>query len=234
LLPYLEADNVYKIVNFAVTSNDPTNLAARGTEIKGFLCPADPKEDLPAGFAGNNYVATYGSDIWWASNESRATGAFFFVPTMEGAMPIAGVYDGTSNTAFFSERMRGDWSNAIVTERTDLFNPKGVMPNNADEAVTYCAAINPNNLADQWRSDFGGYWLTGWHMTMYTHASKPNTRACAFPQNGSMNMPASSWHTGGVNLVMGDGSVRFALNTIDINIWRALGTRKGGEVNVDY
>jgi prepilin-type processing-associated H-X9-DG protein len=43
-------------------------------------------------------------------------------------------------------------------------------------------------------------------------------------------MTASSRHTGGVNVVFGDGSVRFIRDSIDILTWRALGSRNGMEV----
>ena len=39
-----------------------------------------------------------------------------------------------------------------------------------------------------------------------------------------------SHHPGGVNMVFGDGSVRFIKNTINLFTWRALGTTRGGEV----
>ena len=48
--------------------------------------------------------------------------------------------------------------------------------------------------------------------------------------NMSVQIPPSSQHPGGVNLLLGDGSVRFIKSTIALNIWRALGTRNGGEV----
>ena len=41
---------------------------------------------------------------------------------------------------------------------------------------------------------------------------------------------ARSYHPGGVNVLLGDGSVRFIKNTIDGPTWRALGTVNGGEV----
>jgi prepilin-type processing-associated H-X9-DG protein len=41
---------------------------------------------------------------------------------------------------------------------------------------------------------------------------------------------ARSYHPGGVNALLGDGSVRFVKSTIDGNAWRALGTIRGGEV----
>ena len=39
-----------------------------------------------------------------------------------------------------------------------------------------------------------------------------------------------SFHAGGVNTLMTDGSVRFIKNSIAQNIWWGLGTRNGGEV----
>ncbi len=43
-------------------------------------------------------------------------------------------------------------------------------------------------------------------------------------------MPPSSRHPGGVNLLLGDGSVRFAKDAINLQVWRALGTISGGEI----
>ena len=40
---------------------------------------------------------------------------------------------------------------------------------------------------------------------------------------------ARSKHTGGVNVALGDGSVRFVTNLIDSRIWRGVATRGGGE-----
>ena len=40
---------------------------------------------------------------------------------------------------------------------------------------------------------------------------------------------ARSNHPGGVNAVLGDGSVQFYADTVDLSLWRALGTRAGGE-----
>ena len=43
-------------------------------------------------------------------------------------------------------------------------------------------------------------------------------------------MPASSHHAGGVNTLFGDGSVKFIKDPVNLQVWRALGTRNGGEV----
>ena len=41
---------------------------------------------------------------------------------------------------------------------------------------------------------------------------------------------ARSYHPGGVNILLGDGSVRFIKGTIDGMVWRGLGTVAGGEL----
>ncbi|HEY7423568.1 MAG TPA: H-X9-DG-CTERM domain-containing protein, partial [Gemmataceae bacterium] len=63
----------------------------------------------------------------------------------------------------------------------------------------------------------------------------PPNKACWFPIDnytpdyGYVVSPASSWHSGGVNVVMADGSVHFVADAIDPTTWTALGTRAGGE-----
>jgi prepilin-type processing-associated H-X9-DG protein len=41
---------------------------------------------------------------------------------------------------------------------------------------------------------------------------------------------ASSQHPGGVNVLLGDGSVKFVKDSVNIGTWQALGSRNGGEI----
>jgi prepilin-type processing-associated H-X9-DG protein len=104
------------------------------------------------------------------------------------------------------------------------------MPTTADQALTMCHSIDPKNLTYQWLSA-GIEWLndnnTG---TAYTHVGLPNSVSCGFPANLRFCVNANSYHTGGVNVCMCDGSVRFVSDTITLATWRAMGTRAGGEV----
>jgi hypothetical protein len=46
-------------------------------------------------------------------------------------------------------------------------------------------------------------------------------------------MAARSLHFGGVNVCFGDGTVKFVNSAVDLKIWRAIGTRNGGETVTD-
>jgi prepilin-type processing-associated H-X9-DG protein len=116
-----------------------------------------------------------------------------------------------------------------MSSRTDTFRP-GTYPNTPDEAVTQCNALNPLDLSLQGVSDVGAPWLRSYHSTsLYYHIGPPNGRSCMFPP-GRISTTASSRHPGGVMVAYGDGSVQFAAQTINITVWRALGSRNRGEV----
>jgi prepilin-type N-terminal cleavage/methylation domain-containing protein/prepilin-type processing-associated H-X9-DG protein len=225
LLPYIEQDNLFRMITMTALASAPVNQGPRGQRVNIYLCPSDPSASrLPAGFSGNSYAGNYGNDIFWA--QQTTNGLFSFNPV---GLTFADIEDGTSNTAAFAERRVGDFNNAMATDRSDLFTSTGATPTTADEAYALCQAVNPNNLSSQWRSDYGGYWIEGWHMTLYTHAGPPNKRSCGFPP-GTMMMPTQGAHPQGINVLLCDGSVRFVRDSIRIDTWRAVGSRNGGEV----
>ncbi len=66
---------------------------------------------------------------------------------------------------------------------------------------------------------------------MYNHVMPPNSWSCS---DGNVNdigaFAASSRHSGGVNALMCDGSVKFVKSSVSNSVWWALGSRNGGEV----
>ena len=97
-----------------------------------------------------------------------------------------------------------------------------------------------------WYNQTGAAWASGeMTSTTYNHVTTPNGRSCAImsgaqmraPWSGDatdlpwyMQVPPSSAHPGGVNVLAGDGSVRFVKNSVSVPAWRAFGSRAGGEV----
>jgi prepilin-type processing-associated H-X9-DG protein len=100
-------------------------------------------------------------------------------------------------------------------------------------------ATNPAT-ATPLTSKWGWSWVMGENCcTLYNHVATPNSVSCAgtpFPgtmTNMAMQVSPSSRHPGGVNATMVDGSVRFVTSTLDLAVWRAVGTRGGGEANAN-
>jgi prepilin-type N-terminal cleavage/methylation domain-containing protein/prepilin-type processing-associated H-X9-DG protein len=224
ILPYIEQDNVYRVIDFKQPWDHANNATPRATVVPVFVCPSDAQNQLPPGFAGNNYHGNEGSLLQRAES-TGANGTFY----NNSRVRIADILDGTSNTAAFSERLKGDWSNALVTERSDLFRPSATAAT-PDEAVSVCRAMDINNLANQSQSQSGAPWLAGVpnNFVGYQHVAPPGDRSCLFPP-AAASLTANSLHSGGVNVVKCDGSVGFVSKTINLAAWRALGSRNGGE-----
>ena len=148
--------------------------------------------------------------------------------------------DGLSNTAMYSERKVPPAT--IPTLQSGLSDPTAFlwyvdrdydMPDEYDEFRSACRnGTHATMLPYFWRTSsflerkFG-----------YNHILPPNTPGChvvAPPTTATFghdegSIPATSRHTGGANVVFVDGHVTFISNSIDMEVWSALGTRNGGE-----
>ena len=236
VMPFMEQSNVYNTFNFQLNSLDPGNSTGIAVSVNTLLCPSDTTQRLPAGWAGTNYAVSEGTYFPWAWGVGDTGNYNVSFPAPNGpffpdmSFTIASITDGTSNTAMISERVMGDFSSAISSPRTDNYEPH-TAPAGFDDAIAQCAALDLTNLGNQGLSVDGGPWAWASNCeTAYKHATAPNTISCMFPANMRILLSASSNHPGGVNGVLCDGSVRFFKNTVDLSVWRAVGTRNGGEV----
>ncbi len=234
MLPYLEQSALYSLVDFNTSWNSATNAPARAGIVPGFMCPSQPNVSLPTGWAGTNYRACQGSGILYGQPSTTVGNVNYGFPESNGvfisgkSLKIADVTDGTSNTAAFSEHPLADFNNA-ASHKYDTFRP-GIYPATPDEAVQICRSMDPTNIALQGVSNVGAPWLQSYHSTtQYFHVVPPNARSCMYPP-GRIATAASSFHTGGVQVALCDGSVRFVSENIDLGTWRAVGSRDGGEI----
>lgn len=225
-----------------------------------FLCPSDPNTGTVVSennyrwnfggatpFAGaentrnnSNVTATVGT------LRAGGNGAF----TIGTAFAGSAITDGLSNTVFLAERTKGSGSDlrASPPPLEDIVTAPGRsnrmwLP---DELLQNCSTTHgPNrfhfNSAGRWLpgSDFSNGWpFSFYSSTLYNHVASPNWRFndcgtwSAIPDAPGEHaiISARSKHSGGVNAGMGDGSVRFFTESIDLLLWRGLGTRNGGEV----
>lgn len=226
-----------------------------------FICPSDPNTGRV--ISENNYRANfggstpYGGAVDTTQNQnvtatSRGNGAF----TIGLANNFSDFIDGLSNTTVFSERNKGSGNNltaAVPDRRFDVITSpnrrQGLIP--VDEIFNECLGYTPTissfnfNSMGRWLdgSDFSNGWPFGFYSaTLYNHVAPPNWRGfdCgnwsaiidAPGEHGIVS--ARSMHPGGAQVTMGDGSTRFVTESIDVLLWRALGTRAGGEVVSDF
>jgi prepilin-type N-terminal cleavage/methylation domain-containing protein/prepilin-type processing-associated H-X9-DG protein len=254
LLPFVEQDNVYRMIDFnnppdtpgmggvvafmpAYTSPGGVNTVPCRTKILGFICPSDGAP-LPGDWPGqNNYLANQGTSFLCDVSESQpstiapneqSNGPFYYL----SKNTMASVTDGLSNTVLFSEKLRGT---GAPNPRTDMFIIPAASANTAAATYATCTGTNPQT-ATPLTSKQGASWVMGeMCCTTYNHLAGPNTITCAATgfqgnmSNMAMQVPPSSRHAGGVNCLMGDGSVRFVRDSIDLPSWRAIGTMNGGE-----
>jgi prepilin-type N-terminal cleavage/methylation domain-containing protein/prepilin-type processing-associated H-X9-DG protein len=235
ILQYIEQGVVFNTLNFSLAWSDASNSTGIATNVNSFLCPSDSQGQVPATLGATNYRANEGTSLamWYGPSDSSGVNAalpppngLFFALTL---VTMADVTGGSSNTAAFSEHILGDFSQSIATEQADTFEP-GTFPAIPDDAVAQCRAINVMNLSFQGYSNAGAPWAYGYHSTTsYWHSGPPNSRSCMFPPSRIMTT-ANSKHSGGVNLGLADGSVRFVKTSVNIASWRALGTRNGYEI----
>jgi len=163
----------------------------------------------------------------------------------------AGKYnDGMSNTVLYAERVIGNGAtgNAGIHPRNGNYLhgggivDKNVNTNTTASVVAACAAADATN-ASLYRGDFGytsgddpAWYYSSYQHGAYNHIYAPNS---PLPDCGSGSIPDSphevaimtsrSYHTGTVQVVLADGSVRGVSDSIDLGVWRAVGTRAGGE-----
>jgi prepilin-type processing-associated H-X9-DG protein len=142
---------------------------------------------------------------------------------------IAQITDGTSNTAMASEKLMGDFNNGIASPTRDIY-VQTTWPTTPEETYQQCQQVDITSHPSNGESGGGSPWLRGYVGTsVYKHVSPPNSLSCYFYPS-RLTLTATSLHTGGVNVAMGDGSVRFVKSTINRLTWRAIGSRNGGEV----
>ena len=229
MLPFLEQAVLFNALNFSLGYSDPTNNTVLMTRVNTFICPSDVADRHPEYGGQTNYMADMGSWIVWQA----ASGPNAGLPPPNGvfygnsATRFADITDGLANTGFFCERVLADFTNGQIDPVGDVFFSPA-KPTTVDAAVQACLAVDITNPANQFPLFMGAPWVNGQHI--FLHVSQPNTRSCGFFTALRASMPPSSRHPGGVNFLVGDGSVRSIKNSIDLNTWRALGTRATGEV----
>lgn len=231
ILPYLEQGPLYQSVNFSLPFNPPTGAANNTVSeslIAVYLCPSDSTSNQ---IDQNNrregsYMVNWGNSNW---NQNMFTGynpfvgnpavpgnpvTFISAPfSMDKSYGIQYFTDGTSNTLLMAEVIIG------ATEGTNGYEHRGDLYNDDYNCAMFMAYTTPNSTIPDWIAD--GY-------CRYPYLTNPPCVNSASARNAYN--AARSYHAGGVNALLSDGSVKFFMNSVNLMTWRALSTPTGGEV----
>jgi prepilin-type processing-associated H-X9-DG protein/prepilin-type N-terminal cleavage/methylation domain-containing protein len=230
LFPYLEQDALFKVIE----SKSDSRISRR---VSVLLCPDDG-------------IAFDESEIQGGSNYLFNEGTVLGVPngfthyTMVRDLKPSEVSDGLSNTAAMSERLarprdgsRWDLHQLKKDSRRFLWwtEKRFILPGEEAAAIlqakSHRTTLVPQMFVEFVNRDFDLF-------TGYDHFLPPNSEGSF---NGpedmdvlnvsweAMLIPPTSHHSGGVNVLFGDGSVRFVADDINAEIWQAHGSRNGGE-----
>jgi prepilin-type N-terminal cleavage/methylation domain-containing protein/prepilin-type processing-associated H-X9-DG protein len=251
LLNYIEAANMYNAINFSFASETnqlpyPANTTVESAVIAVFLCPSDGQQRVdPTNWGATNYVSNSGTGTINNGNFNIVAGAAYpdgpFYNT--SAVRFAGITDGLSNTAAYSETTLGNNINTspgssppvYFQRQFALFNTSGYLTGSLPASLflppnTFLAVCN---TPDQWSGDRGREWSRGsFIMSSYNHFYPPNSQYpdCTDAGRNAAVTGPRSFHPGGTNMLFLDGHVQFLKNTVNLTTFRAISTITGGEV----
>ena len=237
MLPYMDGASLYNLLDFnkAPSFGTPSvpmtqNEIAARTTIAGFLCPSDLGQMNGNDFGPTNYVACTGNGTGIANSINTGNGVMF----SRSSVRFRDVTDGMTNTICFSEQTLGIGGNPSSVGSNPQYPEFEVLELVSATPTTDAACVPGGGT---WSGIRGAKWLNGHYGdTLYNHFYGPNARQfdCGNQSHNFGLTAARSRHKGGVHALLCDGSVRFISDSLDLSIWRGLGTRAGGELLGEY
>ncbi|MCA9088342.1 MAG: DUF1559 domain-containing protein [Planctomycetaceae bacterium] len=240
LMPYIDQANAYNKADLTLSYGDAQNLPIKTMRVASFLCPSEVNDRARLDSSGvpDNYPVSYGCNggswqVW--DNTTRIPGDGAFAPNSK--FTTASFTDGTSNTLAFSE------VKAFTPYNRDGGTGTSTRPTVAAE-VTILVGSGGSNKADSGHTEWvdGRIHQTGFTVTLPPNSSvtvpggvRPNEgdytscredASCTGPTYAAVT--SRSWHTGIVQSLLMDGSVRSFSENIDRTLWLNLGQRSDG------
>jgi prepilin-type N-terminal cleavage/methylation domain-containing protein len=220
ILPFVEQQQVYDQIEWAILQSWNTEPGAtlRGIEMPMYRCPSDRRDiRVNSAWAPINYVVCTGADDRLNFHNNSINNRTYGMFRENRSSTFADIKDGSSNTLMASECIinfpfvcRGSCTYASCITGTD-----GVTRTSNEEG----------GRGYSWYRGYAG-WDYGFNTVLPINDKLTRNHECmSGSQQGAY--AARSHHPGGVLVVMGDASVKFASETMTIEIWRAASTVDG-------
>ncbi len=244
ILPYIEQTAIYSQWQFNNSSgytNGTNGPLINNVTIKPYRCPSSPVPPFNSwngisrmltsytGIAGSAITpggtGTYSQGCCNGAGSYASDTGVLFAGSM---ISFASVTDGLSNTWFIGEQsdhVRDVNRQPITGYSSGVGNSSGIY------GWAMGAAHNTGGQQSGWgdgrhfNCTSVRYMInqTGWT------TSDPGSGANGLNNDVGANFPLNAAHTGGVNIGIGDGSVRFVSSTTTLAVVGAYCTRSGGE-----
>jgi hypothetical protein len=219
LLPFVEQDNLYKLIDFKKTIDDKANAEPRKVVLKVYQSPLDPIVSVSMDYGATNYLFNAGSKYDLNDND----GVFY----QGSKLKLTDIVDGTSNTLMAGETLKGDGGvRAVNVRRQHVLLKKDALKDLTEESGVQEWKDNKPIAADRCASWMDGRFLQG---TFAGNRRLDDPRpdvSCA----GAGGLSGLRNLIGGSNVAICDGSVRFVSVGVKLDVIKALSTRGGGEV----
>jgi prepilin-type N-terminal cleavage/methylation domain-containing protein len=246
ILPYLEEESLQNLINWNVPYNTQPEVAI--ARIPVFLCPSEVNNTVRVTSTGvpRDYPANYGFNmgtwkIWDPRDGSVGDGAFH----VNRQFTTAHFTDGTSHTLLAAEVKA-----YTPYLRNTSQDPGPAAPGNASFFASYSASSGDTNMGPDLMQNTGhtewadglcqqsGITTTFTPSTVVPYAfggatydidyisQREGTHASRVAYGA---ITSRSYHAGVVNVAMMDGSIHPVTDDVDLRVWRAAGTRAGGE-----
>jgi len=233
ILPFIEQDNIFKQWQFNGSSgytNTNNLILTNNMTIKPYRCPSSPLPDIQTSLAnGGGYTRMFSSYMGNAGSEqapdrssqssgyASASGILY----SNSSVTMVGITDGTSNTILVGEQSDHlrDAANAPILGSWQAITSSG--PHG------WAMGIGGTQVGTAWTDRMFNCTVTRWQINQ---RGLGNNAGNGTNDNTGINIPFSSGHSGGCNMLLADGSVRFMTSTIPLTTLQQLCTRAGGEV----
>jgi type II secretory pathway pseudopilin PulG len=220
VLPFLEQDNVYRMIDFKLPADGGANAKARKVVIKTFLSPLDPVPSVRPDAGPTNYLFCAGSRPALAGND----GVF----GQDSRLTLAGVAgaDGTSVTLMAVETLKGDGgTRAVTVQRQHVALKRDALDGLKDEAGVQEFKDGVRIAGDRCASWLDGGFLQGtFTATRTVNDPRPDVN-CA----GAGGLSGPRALGGQAHAAFCDGAVRSLRQDVSRDVLKALATWNGGE-----